>query len=159
MAGAPKTRAEAEADARESFLRDGNHPNHPGDDDQAVFVVIDRETDDDHARVLGQYSRTVEGDTVEYFDHQGNRQFAPEDCVSVVRATWCASVRSVTEMRVRVSYTIDASDDYRRAINLHYGKPGLATREQVARWQREHGSAEDDNLMHDLEQAHERGEA
>jgi len=54
-------------------------------------------------------------------------------------------------MKVKVSYTVDVSDDYRRAINLHYGKPGLATREQVRRWLETHGSADDDNLMWDLQ--------
>lgn len=30
----PRSREEADADARESFLRDGNHPNHPGTDER-----------------------------------------------------------------------------------------------------------------------------
>lgn len=34
-------------------------------------------------------------------------------------------------MKVRIEYTVDVSDDYRRAINLHYGRPGLATRDEV----------------------------
>jgi hypothetical protein len=61
-------------------------------------------------------------------------------------------------MRVRIEYTVEVSDDYRRAINLHYGKPGLATRAEVKRWLEAHGSAEDDDLMYDLQQAIERGE-
>src|SRR4029077_2096961 len=56
-------------------------------------------------------------------------------------------------MKVRVSYTVDVSDKYRRAINLHYGKPGLATREGVRRWLEGHGSAEDADLIWDYEQA------
>jgi hypothetical protein len=56
-------------------------------------------------------------------------------------------------MRVRVAYTIDVSDDYRRAINLYYGKLGLASREDVQRWARSFGSAGDDDLMRDLQQA------
>jgi hypothetical protein len=60
-------------------------------------------------------------------------------------------------VRVRVAYTVEVEDDYRRAINLHYGKPGLASRDDVRRWHREHGSAEDDNLMYDLQQ-HDRAE-
>lgn len=60
-------------------------------------------------------------------------------------------------MKVRVAYTIEASDDYRRAINLHYGKSGLATRAEVRRWLRDHGSAEDDSLMWDLQQREEAG--
>lgn len=53
-------------------------------------------------------------------------------------------------MRVRVSYSTDVSDDYRRAINLHYGRDGLASRDDVKSWLEAHGSAEDDDLMHDL---------
>lgn len=56
-------------------------------------------------------------------------------------------------MRVRVAYTTEVSDDYRRAIRLHYGKPGLATRAEVKRWLEAHGSAEDDDLMFDLQNA------
>jgi hypothetical protein len=62
-------------------------------------------------------------------------------------------------VRVRVAYTTTVGDDYRRAINLHYGKPGLATRAEVKRWLHDHGSAEDDTLMYDLDQAEQRGEA
>lgn len=53
-------------------------------------------------------------------------------------------------MRVRVSYTTEVSDEYRRAINLFYGKPGLATRAEVRSWLERHGSAEDDDLMYEL---------
>ncbi len=59
-------------------------------------------------------------------------------------------------MKVRVAYTITVDDDYRRAINLHYGQPGLASRAEVVRWARTHGSAGDDDLMHDLAQHEER---
>jgi hypothetical protein len=55
-------------------------------------------------------------------------------------------------MKVRVAYTTEVSDDYRRAINNYYGKPGLATREEVRRWLEAHGSSEDDNLMWELDQ-------
>jgi len=55
-------------------------------------------------------------------------------------------------------YTITVDDDYRRAINYHYGKPGLATRLQVQAWLWAHGSSEDDNIMFDLDNARERGE-
>ena len=48
------------------------------------------------------------------------------------------------------------NDDYRRAINAFYGRPGLATREQVKEWLERYGSSEDDNLMFDLQQQKER---
>jgi len=31
-------------------------------------------------------------------------------------------------MKVRISYTVDVDDRFRRAINNHYAKPGLASR-------------------------------
>lgn len=62
-------------------------------------------------------------------------------------------------MRVRVAYTVDVSDDYRRAINLFYGKPGLASRDDVKNWLKSYGSSGDDDLMFDLANAGEDGEA
>lgn len=54
-------------------------------------------------------------------------------------------------MKVRVAYTVEASDDYRRAINLFYGEPGLASRDDVRRWLMAYGTSEDDNLMYGLD--------
>lgn len=50
-------------------------------------------------------------------------------------------------MRVNVNYTEDVSDDFRRAINRHYGKPGLATRQDVKDWLWSFGHSMDDSLM------------
>lgn len=61
-------------------------------------------------------------------------------------------------MKVRVSYTTEVSDEYRAAINHHYGLPGLASREDVKRWLREYGSSADDDIMWDYQQAQERRE-
>lgn len=55
-------------------------------------------------------------------------------------------------MKVRIAYTIEVDDDYRRAINLHYGRPGLASRDEVRRWIMAFGTSWDDNLMQNLEQ-------
>jgi hypothetical protein len=55
-------------------------------------------------------------------------------------------------------YTITVGKAYRRAINRHYGKPGLATRNEVQAWQWRYGSSEDENLMFELQCAIERGE-
>lgn len=49
-------------------------------------------------------------------------------------------------MRVRVTYTVEVDDDYRRAIRQFYGLAGLATRQEVVNWLRLYGSSEDDNL-------------
>jgi hypothetical protein len=49
-------------------------------------------------------------------------------------------------MKVRISYTIDAPDWFRREINRYYDKPGLATREEVRAWFKQYGSSMDDDL-------------
>lgn len=49
-------------------------------------------------------------------------------------------------MKVKVSYTEEVPDEYRRAINRYYGKPGMATREEVKQWLRMFGSSMDDDL-------------
>lgn len=54
-------------------------------------------------------------------------------------------------MQVRVSYTVNASDDYRRAIRLYYGKDGLATRKEVYFWCRTYGDSMDQDLASSLE--------
>jgi len=49
-------------------------------------------------------------------------------------------------MKVRIAWTEDVSDDTRRAIRLHYGQPGLATREEVQQWFRSYGGSMNDDL-------------
>ena len=49
-------------------------------------------------------------------------------------------------MKVRISYTVDVPDWYRREINRFYGKPGLATRQQVKNWFEAYGNSADDDL-------------
>jgi hypothetical protein len=50
-------------------------------------------------------------------------------------------------MRVRIAYTIDASDDYRRAIRRYYGRDGVATRAEVQDWVKRYGDSMDADLM------------
>jgi len=54
-------------------------------------------------------------------------------------------------MKVRVEQTVEVSDAYRRAINAHYGRPGLATREEVRRWVWSFGTSMDDDLAQPVE--------
>ena len=37
-------------------------------------------------------------------------------------------------MKVRITFTIEVDDDERRVINNHYGKKGLADRDEVRSW-------------------------
>lgn len=54
-------------------------------------------------------------------------------------------------MRVHVSYTVEVSDDLRRAIRNHFGQIGMANREEVKNWFHMHGDAETDTVLSDLE--------
>lgn len=49
-------------------------------------------------------------------------------------------------MRVRVAYTVEASDWFRRAIRRYYGQTGLATRAEVRRWMEQYGDSMNDDL-------------
>lgn len=37
-------------------------------------------------------------------------------------------------MKVRVAYTVEVDDHFRRGIRSYYGETGLATRREVAAW-------------------------
>lgn len=49
-------------------------------------------------------------------------------------------------MKVKISYTVDVDNDFRRRINAYYGKDGLATREEVQQWYYMHGQNMNDDL-------------
>lgn len=49
-------------------------------------------------------------------------------------------------MNVRISYTVDVSDEYRRAVRRYYGDTGMATSKELREWFEVHGRSEDDNL-------------
>ena len=54
-------------------------------------------------------------------------------------------------MKVRVSYLVDVDDEYRKAINAYYGKPGLANREEVKQWFWMFGRSMNDDLPYEDE--------
>lgn len=58
-------------------------------------------------------------------------------------------------MKVRICYTIDVSDDYRRALRQYYGETGLATREEVVSFKRLHGDSCDNDLMSEAQEDQE----
>lgn len=58
-------------------------------------------------------------------------------------------------MKIKVAYTTEVSDEYRRAINLFYGQPGLATRDEVKRWLYAYGTSMDDDLSRLLDDREE----
>jgi len=50
-------------------------------------------------------------------------------------------------MRVKIEYVIDASDEIRRGIRLHYGESGLATRKEIQSWYSNVGDSMDGDLL------------
>jgi len=49
-------------------------------------------------------------------------------------------------MRVRISYAEEVDDDFRRAIRLHYGRDGLASRAEIVEWFRTFGASMSQDL-------------
>ena len=56
-------------------------------------------------------------------------------------------------MKVRITYTEEVPDRFRRAINQYIGKSGLADREEIRDWFKAYGRSMDDDIMWELEQA------
>lgn len=54
-------------------------------------------------------------------------------------------------MKVLVAYTIEVNDTIRRGIRMHYGLDGLASRQEVQAWYRQHGEAGDDDLVWEVQ--------
>lgn len=50
-------------------------------------------------------------------------------------------------MKVRVTYTEEVDDEYRRSIRAFYGNEGLATRQEVIDWLKRYGSSMNDDLV------------
>jgi hypothetical protein len=55
------------------------------------------------------------------------------------------------DMKVRVSYLENVTDEFRRSIRLFYGQIGLATRQEVKDWFWAHGQSMNDDLEMILE--------
>lgn len=50
-------------------------------------------------------------------------------------------------MKVRVCYTVDVDDDFRRRLRAYFGQEGLATREEIREWYEQRGSQDDDDML------------
>jgi len=62
-------------------------------------------------------------------------------------------------MKVRISYTVTVDDEIRRAINVYYGKEGLATRGDVQDFYRINGNTLDDDIISEYDTTQERLDA
>lgn len=54
-------------------------------------------------------------------------------------------------MKVRISYTVEVDDDYRKAISHFYGIHTPATRTEVQEWCRDYGRSIEDDIMLEYE--------
>jgi hypothetical protein len=61
-------------------------------------------------------------------------------------------------MKVRIVYTVEVSDEYRRALNFRYGRPGLATRNEMKYYFQQWGNTTDEDLMSEYATAVKNGE-
>ena len=61
-------------------------------------------------------------------------------------------------MRVKISYTIDAPEFFRRAIRHYRGEGGLATREEVRDWMRLYGESMNQDIAYDLNMEKDKNE-
>ena len=52
----------------------------------------------------------------------------------------------MTSMKVRIAYTVEVDDDFRRAVADWYGRSGLATRDEIKRWYEANGRSLDDDF-------------
>lgn len=59
-------------------------------------------------------------------------------------------------MKVKVSYTVDVDDNFRRAIRAYHGQSGMATRAEVREWFKNHGHTMDDDLEYEYSQEQEK---
>ena len=57
-------------------------------------------------------------------------------------------------MRVRIEYTAEMDDDYRRGVRLYYGQEGLATGQELKDWFFSHGSSMDDEISTIITEMH-----
>ena len=51
-------------------------------------------------------------------------------------------------MKVRINYVVDVDDHFRTAVNKHYGRPGLATPEDIKSWFRSFGDSMNDDMCY-----------
>lgn len=58
-------------------------------------------------------------------------------------------------MKVRIAYTVEVSDEIRRQMNAWYGRPGLASREQIQAWYRTNGESLNEYLDFNPDRANE----
>jgi len=60
-------------------------------------------------------------------------------------------------MKIRVCYTVEVSDELRRALNARLGLPGKANRDQLKTHYRLHGLSIDDDVMAESDVRQEQG--
>ncbi len=55
-------------------------------------------------------------------------------------------------MKVRICYTIEVDDEYRRAVRSYYGDNGKASREELVNWFKTYGESMNADVLWEYEQ-------
>ena len=50
-------------------------------------------------------------------------------------------------MKVRISYTVEADDEFRTALRAYVGKSGMATRDEIKNWYEARGFGDNDDML------------
>ena len=62
-------------------------------------------------------------------------------------------------MKVRICFTVDVDERFRRALRQRTGQDGLASREEVRQWYEQNASSVDDDMLYDYDSSQETGGA
>ena len=61
-------------------------------------------------------------------------------------------------MKVRICYTVEVGDLLRRGMKMHYGEPGLASRQDIKNWYEMFGESGNDDALWYAQNEHKKHE-
>ena len=50
-------------------------------------------------------------------------------------------------MKVRISYTVEVDDEFRKALRAYHNKSGMATRDEIKKWYEERGDSDNEDML------------
>lgn len=54
-------------------------------------------------------------------------------------------------MKVRIDFTVDVDERFRRALRAYYGRTGLATRDEVRDWYKDNAASVDADMTQEYD--------
>jgi len=61
-------------------------------------------------------------------------------------------------VKVRVTFTVDVDDRFRRALNHYYGREGLASRSDIQKWYESNASSVDADMFQEYDMSEVKGD-